>query len=383
MIYDYAGAIHFHSDYSYDGTVSMEEILAEAKKAGLDFCVLTDHHTLQAKKDGWEGWKDGVLSIVGQEISPRWNHYLALGLEEEICVRKNHDRPQEYVEQVARMGGVGFAAHPDHPGAPLWNMRSYRWTEFPGNGGGVGLWDLQTDWQAALTGYLRSLFAYWFPTLYLEGPRPETLARWDEWNRNPPDGRILPGIGEIDNHARRAPAILGSAKIGRWFSIFPFRYAFRTIRTHVLLPEPLTKKDAGEDIRRVLAGLKEGRSYIALERWKSAKGFQMRIRRKRERGPLAGVMEPWNKGELHGEQASGWRGPAAAVPFAEDLELEARLPASGWGRWLRDGEKVREFWGQEDRCPVDRPGAYRLEVYLRKHLRWRPWIFTNPILVKP
>jgi len=42
-LYDYAGAIHFHSNYSFDGRSSISEILEAAGENGLDFLMLTDH----------------------------------------------------------------------------------------------------------------------------------------------------------------------------------------------------------------------------------------------------------------------------------------------------------------------------------------------------
>jgi len=31
---------------------------------------------------------------------------------------------------------------------------------------------------------------------------------------------------------------------------------------------------------------------------------------------------------------------------------------------------------------IDERGIYRVEVYLKRHLKYRPWIFSNPIYVK-
>jgi predicted metal-dependent phosphoesterase TrpH len=64
-MFDYAGAIHIHTEYSYDGNVKMPDVIKAAQKAGLDFIVITDHFRMDAKRDGWEGWHDGLLVIVG------------------------------------------------------------------------------------------------------------------------------------------------------------------------------------------------------------------------------------------------------------------------------------------------------------------------------
>ena len=51
----------------------MPEIIDAAQMAGLDFLILTDHNTLQAREEGWEGWHDDLLVVVGQEITNRYD----------------------------------------------------------------------------------------------------------------------------------------------------------------------------------------------------------------------------------------------------------------------------------------------------------------------
>ncbi|MGI6553208.1 MAG: PHP domain-containing protein [Bacillota bacterium] len=83
-MYEYIGNLHVHSLYS-DGTGSMEEIASAAAKAGIDFVIVTDHGTLQALREGKEGWYKEVLILIGMEINRPCNHYLALNIEREIA----------------------------------------------------------------------------------------------------------------------------------------------------------------------------------------------------------------------------------------------------------------------------------------------------------
>ena len=46
--------------------------------------LLTDHDSLGARRDGWEGMHEGVFLMVGTEVSPERGHYLAFGVEREI-----------------------------------------------------------------------------------------------------------------------------------------------------------------------------------------------------------------------------------------------------------------------------------------------------------
>ena len=85
QLHEYVGVIHIHSTYS-DGTRPIPEIAQIASEVGLDFLMFTDHNTLQPKRDGMEGWYNGVLISTGYEINDAddLNHYLAFGLDREL-----------------------------------------------------------------------------------------------------------------------------------------------------------------------------------------------------------------------------------------------------------------------------------------------------------
>ena len=231
-MHDYAGSIHFHSAYSYDARVPLPRILDDAKKAGLHFAILADHFRLDARHEGLEKYHNGVLLIVGEEISPRYNHYLALNIQKPIVVWKTEINPQNYMDAVAAQGGFGFIAHPDHPGAPLFGSRAYPWIRWDVHGfAGMSIWDLMGDWSSSLTKPWQALYSALRPGHVLRGPFAKTLERWDRLTQ---EGHCV-AIGESDNHGHTR-SILGLKR-----KIFPFDFAFRTIRTHVLLEEPLSQ----------------------------------------------------------------------------------------------------------------------------------------------
>ena len=144
---DYAAVIHLHSAYSFDGRAPITAILDAARQGGIDVLMLTDHSTIRAREDGFEGWHDGILLIVGEEIAPRFNHYLAFGHRQAIaCAEKQPDlTPQAYIDRVRDGGGMGFIAHPDHTGTPLFHVKHYPWTDWSVTGyTGMGIWDFMT-----------------------------------------------------------------------------------------------------------------------------------------------------------------------------------------------------------------------------------------------
>jgi len=76
-----SGVVHVHTTLS-DGAATPDEVIAAARAAGLKFVVITDHNNLDAKK--WEGYHDGVLVIVGTEVSTTAGHVLGLGIEDPV-----------------------------------------------------------------------------------------------------------------------------------------------------------------------------------------------------------------------------------------------------------------------------------------------------------
>lgn len=349
-LHDYTGVIHLHSRYSFDGRAPVPEILVAARANNIDFLLLTDHSTLQARTDGLEGWSDGVLLIVGEEIAPRFNHYLAFGHERAVdCAEKEPDLPpQTYIDRVATLGGFGFIAHPDHAGTTLFHVKHYPWQEWSVTGyTGIGVWDFMTDWQNSLTGYLRAILSYSFPAFFLRGPCPATLARWDALTMEKP----VVGIGELDNHDT-------PERLWRFtFSVFPFSWVFNLIRTHILTDRPLSG-NSQDDIRDVLSSLKQGHCYVSLDYFHPAAGFSMTL----QDGQSAATIG--DRFLLH-----------------ETAQLQATFPHRAKIRLIKNGLLIEETVGEKLSYMVRNPGVYRIEAYLKAFGRYRPWVFGNPIYV--
>ena len=350
-LHDYAGAIHLHSAYSHDGRIPARKIIEAARKREIDFIMLTDHMSLRAREDGLEGWHGKTLLIVGQEIAPRFNHYLAFGLDEAVMIPEDDiaTPPQVYIDAVNAMGGIGFIAHPDHKGAKLFHVKHYPWLDWSAKGyTGMGIWDFMTDWQSSLTGRLRSLGSYVCPAFFLNGPREETLKRWDLLNEVSP----IVGIGELDNHAtiRRV--------FGVNFSVFPFRKALQFVRTHVLLNAPLMG-DGKADIASLLDALRRGRAYVSQEYFRPARGFSYTV----SDGSAATTMG--DEFILKGEAS-----------------LNVDLPAPAQIRLVKNGLLFHEAIGKSLSLQIHREGIFRVEACLSVFGKYRPWIFSNPIYVR-
>jgi len=349
--FDYAGVIHLHSEFSFDGSTPVADIIAAAEENRIDFLMLTDHDHLIARDRGWEGWHDNTLLIVGQEIAPRFNHYLAFRIEKAVNVPKEAEeyRPQTYIDQVAAMGGIGFIAHPDHQGAAKFHVKHYPWLDWDADKfDGIGIWDFMTDWQESLSGYPQALTSYLFPFLFLRGPKAETLQRWDLLNQS----RQIVGIGECDNHNTKRKVL------GFNLEVFPFRKAFRYLRTHVLLDGPFLK-DKERDIAALYDALRKGRVYVAQDYLAPATGFSF---------ILSDGRQVYHMGDVCCRRGA--------------MEITAELPVPAKVRVIADGLPIYEHYGQ--RCSLEVPGTgvYRIEAYVKSWGRFRPWIFSNPIYIR-
>ena len=73
-----AGAFHIHSSRS-DGTGTPDEIAAAARRAGLQFLVLTDHGD-GTRQPVLPQYRHGVLCLDAVQISTADGHYIAVGM---------------------------------------------------------------------------------------------------------------------------------------------------------------------------------------------------------------------------------------------------------------------------------------------------------------
>src|SRR4051794_34142656 len=250
-MHDSACVVHLHSLYS-DGTGTVPEIARAARASGVDVVLLTDHDTLEARHRGEEGWHDGVLVLVGEEVSPRGrNHYLAFDIEDEI--RHRGMSGAEICAAVRERGGFGFAAHPFSRGSE----RFRRAAGMPFDDlecealHGVELWSFVTDTAERIQSIPAALRFIAAPGRWVDHPPARNLAEWDRLCAL----RRTVAIGGLDAHQfgrRVGPVVV---------RLMGYRRSFRHLRTHVLAEAPLSGELAG-DRELVYAALREGHCYL-------------------------------------------------------------------------------------------------------------------------
>jgi hypothetical protein len=342
-LHEYVGVIHIHSTYS-DGTRPIPEIAHIASEVSLDFLMFTDHNTLQPKRDGMEGWYNGVLVAAGYEINDAddLNHYLAFGLDTELPPLK----PAAYVSEVNQQGGFGIIAHPDEKRSAIKEFPPYPWTVWDSDDfHGIEVWNQMSEWMEGLTHFNK----YWrvlHPRRSIIKPMSETLEKWDIVNQR----RKVVGIGGVDAHGH-------IYKLWGLFQITIFRYKvlFKTIRTHILTDQPFTGEgDHEADIKNLYGSLRDCRCFISNYYCGDAKGFRFQAENKEEKVETGGELK-----------------------FDKYTHLHVNLPQTAVVHLIRNGRKYAVQKGDTLVFDIVEPGSYRVEAYYFE----RPWIFSNHIRI--
>jgi hypothetical protein len=246
------GAYHVHTTRS-DGAEGKAAIAAAAARAGLTFVIFTDHGDGTSAPDP-PAYLDGVLCLDGVEISTNGGHYVALGLP--AAPYPLGGEAAAVVEDVARLGGFGIAAHVDSPKPEL------AWADWRAPIDGVEWLNADSQWRDETTVRLtRTLLGYFvrpaaaMATLF---DRPSaTLDRWAELSRT----RRVVALAGLDAHGGVRRRLEGRSRFAAGPS---YEASFRTLSTRVVLERPLSG-DAVVDARALLGAVKQGRVYSAVD----------------------------------------------------------------------------------------------------------------------
>jgi hypothetical protein len=343
LLHDLACVIHAHSRHS-DGTGTIPQVAAAARRAGLDGVLMTDHDTLAGRSD--EGWHGPVLVLVGEEVSPRGrDHTLAFGVERPV--RHRGLSAAEICSEVAAQGGVSFAAHPFSRGSEAF-PRFGTGTPFTDLDApaltGIELWSMVTDAAESLADVAEAVAFVRDPGRFLGSPPQRNLEEWDRLCER----RRLVAIGGVDAHQF-------GLKVGRYvpLRLMSYRRSFSHLRTHVLT-ERLPTGRLEDDRPQVLAALAEGRCYVAVDSVAPARGFAF-----------------W-------AEADGELVPMGAEVSARAWTLRARVPRPASLRLMAGGKEVTAVHGTELDHIAAEPAAYRIEA----RLDGRMWILSNPVYLR-
>lgn len=214
----FRGELHSHTRHS-DGALTPSELVAEARRLGLDFLAVTDHNTTSALGEAASAL-DGLLLIPGIELTTFSGHALALGVERWVDWRTGYGgwTMEDAARQTHDLGGLFILAHPNDIGSP--DCTGCRW-EYAGFD--LDLADAYEIWNS-----------FWFNE---SGGNPKNLVEWQEQRSGK---RRLPATAGCDFH-----------NYENWGDNLPFTYVFASSLS----------------VPAVLEGVRQGRVVLSSGPW--------------------------------------------------------------------------------------------------------------------
>ena len=339
LLNHYTGIIHIHTIYSNDSVLKPLELLPYLKKYRIDYAIITDHNTIDAKI--YEGFHENILFLVGEEVTPEeGNHIITFNIKNLIKPQKDI---QSAIDEINSQNGLSFIEHPFFEGNKLIkqkiNMKWLNWDvkDFTG----ISVFNYTCDGGERLN-LLNYFIFYFFPGLDRDRPNNKTIEKWDELNKF----RKTIGIGTLDVH------FLYFKILNFNIEVFPFKYFFNSIRTNVISDKPLNEKTIYEEIRK-------GHVYIVHNYLGDGKGFNFYIKRDKD------IFLMGDEVELKGDE-----------------KLFIKSPSKSLIKIIYNGKCIYQKIGREVVYEKLDKGFYRVEIYRFHMFNYKPWIFSNPIYVK-
>ncbi len=334
----YLGAIHIHSEFS-DGSGDVKTICRAAKAAGLDWIIITDHNNIDVQ----EGFIEGVCVIKGEEVSPRNNHYLALGITKVISPEL---KPEDFMKEVRKQDGFGIVAHPDESSNRKNNNRPIKWLDKKLKPDGIEIWNWFSTWADNYSdrNIFKLAYAYLFKHKLITPPKKETLLWWDELNNN--SEKIIPAIGGLDVHALKINDYILPV------TIFPYKKMFKTITNVISLDTPLSE-DFSTAKNQILGAIKDGRNLI-VNRHLCSQIPEINIENIEE---IAEIGE--------------------SINCDDDTYINIKLGKKFDIKLICDGEIIWNKFTNLAKIPLCKKGKYRVEVSLNN----LGCAYSNPIIL--
>ena len=384
-LHDYKAILHAHAEDSTHTGGTRPEMLADAKKAGVQVIMLTDHFRPPRDfiRESWRGLHEGVLFIPGSEA----RGFLVYPMNS-IMDRMDQPRPG-FVGSVTAGNGLIFLSHAeerlDHPMDGLTGMEIYnRHADAKRDMAGMitialklldpgQLAELKENLRlypdellAAQVSYLQDYIGKWdaetqtrrltgvaandchHNTIFVVKMVDEKTVRFgtnvdkdEDMRKATADSR--PGIRELTK-GRKPGDELARADLD------PYYRSFRNATTHILAPE-LTES-------AIRSALQSGHAFVSHDWMCDATGFSFLLS-----PPPCAIM---------GE----------AVRFEPGQKLLARFPVACRSRLLRNGKVIADLERDQLEHSLEGPGVYRVEGWLKLDGEDRPWIYSNPIYVR-
>lgn len=375
---DFRCVVHSHSYLSHDSIGTPAEIVAAARKVGIDAIFMTDHPTPDNRQlsRALVGETSGVIFFPGYEsgenmavfptpVTGELNRLVQL-----LPLEKKFDN-------VAKRGGLVIYPHPEE-GKRRWDIVNFH---------GMEIYNIHTDFKEVIASkrigefFLDELLlGRRFPMLAFRALQREPvafLARWDELNAK----RRVIGTAGNDAHQNvrlslqrtqagklavffgvdDEPLVERGGVVGRLAGLIargteeiwahqadPYERSFAFVNTFLLAKE--------RSPRALFEALAEGHNYVAFAGFLDPRGFRFSYRN----GEIEAMM---------GDE----------LPFQAGGSLHIRVPLETEVRLIRDGALHSEYSAREVTVSVTEPGVYRVEARISVGGESWPWIYSSPI----
>ncbi|HAM70657.1 MAG TPA: histidinol phosphatase, partial [Verrucomicrobiales bacterium] len=197
-LHDYRCIFHAHAQDSYHTAGTLPEMLADARKAGVQAVFLGSHYRPPVDfMASWRGLHDGVLFVPGSEVRGFLIHPM------ESMIPKMEAPVPEFLSAVNAGGGLAFLSHveerPDHPMEGLAGLEIYN-RHYDAKRDMAGLISMAMS----LTGPRELLELQDLVRLYPDEILAAQVQRdeiyLDKWDRETAAGRRLTGVAANDCH---------------------------------------------------------------------------------------------------------------------------------------------------------------------------------------
>lgn len=383
---DYKAILHAHAEDAAHTGGTRPELLAAAKRTGVRIMMLTDHVRPHRDfiNDSWRGLRESVLFIPGAEAEG------FLVYPQQSIKGRTWQSRDEYISLIRKDKGNIFLSHieerPDWPTDQLDGMEIYNLhTDFKDEQVEFARWLSRSVSSPERLTELQKLMQE-YPLEILGSAQDYLAPIIAKWDRDSLQHRVC-GIAANDCHHNQVITLKAGAAGELELWLFSD-------------DSPLLKitPDKSPDVAALTRGKQPGETIATLDfdpyerslTYVSTHILTNRLTETAVRNALnqahAYVAHDWlcdptGFAYLAASQSRTVGVMGDEIAFAADLELRVVTTVKGIIRLFRNGELVQEAVGDSLNQPVDRPGVYRVEVWLEVAGEQRPWIYANPIRI--
>ncbi len=387
--HDYRAILHAHAEDAAHTGGTRPEMLAAAKRSGIQIIMLTDHVRPQRDfiNDSWRGIREGVLFIPGAEAEG------FLAYPQRSIKSQRFSSRDEYIALIRRGGGNIFLCHVeerfDWPTNELDGLEIYNNHTDIKDEGPFLFWLVSSlSDPERLPRIAQALAEY--PMEFFAASQDYLAPIIEKWDRDLASHRLT-GVAANDCHHNqgfvikvggldaieiaeavggdkprrvtveqqpRVAEMIKGRQIGdivARLDIDPYERSMGYVTTHILAPEL-----SEESVRQAL---RSSHAYVAHDWLADPTGFTFVIRNS-SRDRILGIM---------GDE----------VAYGPNLTLNVEATVAGSIKLFHDGKVIKEADGNRLVWPANAPGVYRVEIWLTVDGEMRPWIYSNAMRVRP